>query len=566
MSEMSFNQSFASGVSDGLGLAGAGRVALAAVTVVLSALLGLGALKPPAARPAHEAPPAEFSAGRAMEHLRVIAGKPHPSGSAEAAEVRGYLLNQLGALGLLAEVQQTKVVSNIVARLAGSGGGKTVLLVGHYDTVPHSPGAGDDGLAIAAMLETLRALKAGPPPRGDVIALFTDGEESGLLGARAFVYDHPWSKEVGLVMNFDARGDRGPVLMFETSERNEQLIEELAEAGPSPFASSMMRAAYKLLPNDTDFTVFRNAGYAGLNFAPINGFVFYHTPADSLENVSDRTLQQMGSSMLALAYHFGNSGVPRAGEGDAVYFNVPGAALVRYGEGRVMPLTAAVAVLFAAVVGWGWRKKALSPRGIATGFLNLLLSLVAVAVVAAIGSWVVYTLHGGAEVIAPGDTLPSDLYALGLVAFAVGAASAVYAGFGGVRAEELLAGGLAWWLILLVLTSLFLPGGSYLFAWPLLPALAALAARTGPWKFWKRSVGGAAVLLACAVPGVILFAPLIYLLLAALTLKAAPLVLLPVALLLGLILPHLYAATAAQRWLLPCASSVLGVLLLALAG
>jgi hypothetical protein len=561
---MRFNESFDPGVSNGPGLAGAGRAALAAVAVVLSALLGLGALKPPAARPAHESPLAEFSAGRAMEHLRVIAGRPHPSGSAEAAEVRGYLLSQLGALGLHAEVQQTKVVSNVVARLTGSGGGRAVLLVGHYDTVPHSPGAGDDGLAVAAMLETLRALKAGPPPRGDVIALFTDGEEAGLLGARAFVYDHPWSKEVGLVMNFDARGDRGPVLMFETSERNELLIEELAEAGPAPFASSMMRAAYKLLPNDTDFTVFRNAGYVGLNFAPINGFAFYHTPADSLENVSDRTLQQMGSSMLALAHHFGNSGAPPAGEGDAVYFNVPGAALVRYGESRVMPLTLAVAVLFAAVVGRGWRKKALSTRGVAAGFLNLLLSLVAVAVVSAIGSWLAYTLHGGAGVIAPGDTLRSDLSALGLVAFAVGAASAVYACFCGVRAEELLAGGLAWWLILLVLTSLFLPGGSYLFAWPLLPALAAFAVKTGPRKLWKRSVGGAAVLLACAVPGVVLFTPLLYLLLAALTLKAAPLVLLPVALLLGLILPHLHAATAAQRWLLPCASSGLGVLLLAL--
>ena len=566
MAEIRFHESVAPVASAGAVLAGAGRAVGAVSAIVLSALLALGALAPPAVRPAQQVQPGEFSAGRAMEHLRVIASKPHPSGSAALAEVRGYLLAELGALGLRAEVQQTKVVNNVITRLTGTGdGGKAVLLVGHYDTVPHSPGAGDDGLAVAGMLETLRALKASTPPRSDVIALFTDGEEMGLLGARAFVYNHPWSKDVGLVLNFDARGDRGPVLMFETSERNELLIDEMAESGSPPFANSMMRDAYKLLPNDTDFTVFRDAGYAGLNFAPINGFTFYHTPADSLENVSDRTLQQMGSYMLALTRHFGNLGAAPAAEGDAVYFNVPGAPLVRYGERWVAPLTAAAGLLFAAVVGMGWRKKTLSPAGVAAGFLSLLLSLIAVAVVTAIGSWLSFTLEGGAGVIAPGETTRSDLYALSLVAFAIGATSAVYTGFSGTRAEELVAGGLAWWLLLLVLTTVFLPGGSYLFTWPLLIALAAFAIWTGPWRFWRRSAGSAAVLLACAIPGVILFAPLVYLLLAALTLNMSPLLLLPVALLLGLILPHLKATTNAQRWLLPCAASGLGVFLLVLA-
>lgn len=501
-----------------------------------------------------------------MEHLRVIARIPHPSGSAELAAVRGYLLGELAALGLHAEVQQTKVVNNVIARLTGAGdSGKAVLLVTHYDTVPHSPGAGDAGLAVAGMLETLRALKAGTPPRRDVIALFTDGEEVGLLGAKAFVYDHPWIKDVGLVLNFDARGDRGPVLMFETSERNERLIDEMAESGPPPFANSMMRDAYKLLPNDTDFTIFREAGYEGLNFAPINGASFYHTPADSLENASDRTLQQMGSYMLALTRHFGNLNAMPAAEGEAVYFNVPGAGLVRYRAGWVGLLTASIGLLFAVVVVMGWRKKMLSGRGVAAGFLSVLLSLIGVVIVTTIGSWLAYTLEGGASVIAPGDSRGSDLYALGLVAFAVGTTSAIYAVFAEARAEELVAGALTWWLLLLVLTSVFLPGGSYLFTWPLLFALAAFAIWIASGKLWRRSAGIIAVVLVCAIPGVILFVPLVYLLLAALSLKMAPLLLLPVALLLGLILPHLKATTATQRWLLPCASSGLGVLLLVLA-
>src|ERR1051325_3322500 len=394
-------------------LAGTGRIIVTVLAIVLSAALALGALAPPAARPAQEVPVTQFSAARAMESLKIIARKPHPSGSAELAEVRDYLLAQLGSLGLQTQVQQTKVVTNVLARMSGTGGGKAVLLVGHYDTVPHSPGAGDDGFAVASMLETLRALKASAPLRSDVIALFTDGEELGLLGARAFVYDHPWARDVGVVLNFDARGNRGPVLMFETSEHNESLIDNLAESGPPPFANSMMRDIYKQLPHDTDFTVFRDAGYAGLNFAPINGFSFYHSAGDNLENVSDRTLQQMGSFMLALARHFGNLGATPAANGDAVYFNVPGTALVHYREAWVMPLTLVNVLLFAAIVGMGWWKKTLSPAGIGAGFLSLLLSLIAVAVVTAIGSW----LAGGAGVI--GDTLRSDLYLLGLVAFAV---------------------------------------------------------------------------------------------------------------------------------------------------
>jgi hypothetical protein len=545
MVDVRLNEGVTTAASAGVKLAGAGWFIVTVAAIVLSAVLALGALATPAARPAQEVPLTQFSAGRAMDHLKIIARKPHPSGSAELAEVRDYLLAQLGSLGLQVEVQQTKAVTNILARMTGVSSGKAVLLVGHYDTVPHSPGAGDDGLAVVAMLETLRALKASTPLRGDVIALFTDGEELGLLGAKAFVYGHPWSKDLGLVLNFDARGNRGPVLMFETSERNELLIDEMVKSGPPPFANSMMRDVYKLLPNDTDFTVFREAGYAGLNFAPVNGFSFYHTSSDSLENASDRTLQQMGSYMLALALHFGNLGSMPTAKGDAVYFNVPGMALVRYREVWVMPLTAAIALLFAAIVVMGWRKKTLSPAGVATGLLTLFLSLIAVAAITAIGSWLAHTLEGGAGVIALGDTPRSNLYVLGLLALAVAATAAVYAGFAWVRAEELVAGALACWLLLLVLTSVFLPGGSYLFTWPLLIALAAFAIWTGPWKMWRRSAGTAAVVLACAIPGVILFAPLIYLLISALTLKMTSILLLPVALLLGLILPHF--KTTARR-------------------
>jgi Zn-dependent M28 family amino/carboxypeptidase len=170
------------------------------------------------------APPTEFSSGRALEHVRAIAQEPHPMGSAENAAARDYLVNELSALGVEPEVQTTTAAhyfvssvaeagtpENVLARLEGTNnGGKAFLVMAHYDSVPTGPGASDDGAGVATMLETMRALKAGPPLKNDVIFLFTDGEERGLLGARAFVDSHPWAKDVGVVLNLEARGTRVP--------------------------------------------------------------------------------------------------------------------------------------------------------------------------------------------------------------------------------------------------------------------------------------------------------------------------------------------------------------------
>src|SRR5947209_11141283 len=149
------------------------------------------------------APPEKFSAGRAMQQLQEIAQKPHPVGAVEHARVGDYIRSQLSGLGVSPEVQETTGLTNILARLKGTTQGKAVILVGHYDTVMMSPGASDDGSAVVAMLETLRALKASPPLKNDIIFLFSDGEELGSMGAKAFVYKHPWAKDVGVVLNFE---------------------------------------------------------------------------------------------------------------------------------------------------------------------------------------------------------------------------------------------------------------------------------------------------------------------------------------------------------------------------
>lgn len=88
------------------------------------------------------------------------------------------------------------------------------------------------------MLEVARALGALPPLRNDVVLLFTDAEESGGIGSEAFVSLDPLAAEGGVVLNLEARGSGGPVVMFETSEDNAALAALYASAAPQPVATS----------------------------------------------------------------------------------------------------------------------------------------------------------------------------------------------------------------------------------------------------------------------------------------------------------------------------------------
>ncbi|CUS45323.1 peptidase, M20/M25/M40 family [hydrothermal vent metagenome] len=199
-----------------------------------------------------EAPATQFSAGRAMKDVRTIARRAHPAGSAEIEDTRRYLMERMTGLGLAPQIHvQNAIVTrryfndvaigglmrNIVGELKGSDPAlPAVLLMAHYDTAPLSPGAGDDTSGVAVALEVARALKAAGPLRRSVIFLFTDGEESGLLGSSAFFESDPLRSRIGPVINLEARGDRGKTMMFQTSANNRTLVDVYRRSVGSPAA------------------------------------------------------------------------------------------------------------------------------------------------------------------------------------------------------------------------------------------------------------------------------------------------------------------------------------------
>ena len=264
------------------------------------------ALQPPPVQP-ESAPAADFSAQRARRHLQVIAGQPRPLGSAAHARARDHIVAALRELGLEPHLQHETVlhgagarlavvpVANVMARLPGSrrqaGGdpGPAVVLMAHYDSVPHSPGVNDAGNGVAAVLETLRALRAGPVLQNDVIALFTDAEESACSAPAPA--GPSWAADAGVVLNAEGRGRGGAVCMFRSVGDNGGMVRTWpgGAAGDGRFLAA---ALFDLMPNDTDLSVFAAAGIPGLDFANIRGLSHYHTGQP--EQADPRGLQHHG--------------------------------------------------------------------------------------------------------------------------------------------------------------------------------------------------------------------------------------------------------------------------------
>jgi Peptidase family M28 len=360
-----------------------------AIAIAIS-WFALEAQKPPDAKPA-DASLAEFSSGRAMAHVVAIAQAPHPTGSAEAKRVRKVLVTNLAKLGLAAEIQIPRdkrlEIRNVLARRKGQGsaGKKALLLCAHYDSVASGPGAGDDASGVAVVLESMRALAVGPPLDRDVIVLIDDGEEGGLSGANLFVDEHPWAREVGVVLNFDARGVSGPSFMFETSDKNDWLIRQFALASPRPVATSMSMDVYRIMPNSTNLTVFKRAGMAGLNFAFAGGSAYYHTSGDTPANLDPRSLQHQGDNALALARHLGALDLDLPSSEDVIYASLLGRTVLSYPQNWSMPIAVAVAVTFLVVAGVGlWSGRA-TFSGLGVGIVTWLIAAAASIALATTG-------------------------------------------------------------------------------------------------------------------------------------------------------------------------------------
>ena len=460
---------------------------------------------PPPAKGA-DAPADEFSSARARIVLQKLVGDgvPHPVGSERSAVVRARIVSELTQLGYQPQVRggfacdaygTCAEVKNVVARLDGQETGPAVMVAAHYDSVPAGPGASDDGVGAASVLEIARALKAAAPPRHPVIFLIDEGEEAGLLGAVAFVQDDPWAKDVRAVVNMDNRGTSGPSAMFETGSANGWLMQMYAKAVQRPDATSIFYAVYKLLPNDTDFTVFKGAKYQGFNFAFIGDVAHYHTPLDNFANASANSIQQEGGSALAALRALANSNLQFGGDSEAVFFDLFGWKMIWWPAQKTIYFAALSLALLILEIVILLRRQQMRMKNFLWGVVSWPVMILASGIV---GGILYFLLRAAGALPTPWIAHPAPMlmafWALGfLVAATLGLTFWRFAGFWG-----LWSGVWIWWVMAAVVLGLLAPAYSYIFV---VPALAA--GICGLAILFERGDGGFAGAVAAIVPAIV---------------------------------------------------------------
>jgi len=414
--------------------------------------------------------------------------------------VQAYLTKRMADLGLGPQARPFPSPRgegrNLLGVLPGADRqAPAVLLMAHFDSVPAGPGAADDAAGVAAVLETVRALATTQRQR-DLMVLLTDGEEAGLLGSKAFFTSDPARTHVGVVINLEARGNRGRAVMFETHQNATPLIRALVDSDSLAAASSLMPDLYRRMPNDTDLTEAIRTGHDGLNFAFFAGLGAYHRSADTPQALDPGSLQHIGEQTLRAARALTTATFASAQPGapapplpgrapDQAYADVLGGPVLQY--------PAVVGWALVILAGGGLAAYALrlaargrvSPAGAAAGALAFLV----LVLVLALG---LQGLGMAREALAGRHLSPLLRHAAGARAGAgllAAGLALVWAAVAGLRlrAESLTVGALAVLAAVAVALQAVARLDAFIFAWPLI-GIGLAVTLGGPDRPWVRAV------------------------------------------------------------------------------
>ena len=330
----------------------------------------------------------DFSAMRVSDDIRVIAKTPHsiqhPKERKVLADYLFYRLHQMGGDTQIIEYDtipskiggefsyaniysvfpppaETPLPDKLSSDLSQE---SYLLLVAHYDSrfrqvvgkdTVFSFGAADDGYGLGVIMELVAgAMKYRDEWKQGIKVLFTDAEEHNMDGMRsAFAENKEIFDGVNFALNIEARGVKGPALLFETSGGNEKLI-DLYSCARDPHGLSLTSVVYRLLPNFTDFTIIKDS-IPGMNFSVIDDLHYYHTDKDNYDNISLESLQHYGSQLepIVRKYLTGeeySSADALKGEEDIVFFALPLLGLFKFSKPVYIALNIIVCLLFLFVL------------------------------------------------------------------------------------------------------------------------------------------------------------------------------------------------------------------------
>jgi len=260
----------------------------------------------------------KFDGGRAYEDLRQQVGfGPRPAGSAALAQCRQYILAQLKEAGILAREQAFEVdtpigrvrMVNIIGTIAGRRPDR-IALATHYDTKLFREfrfvGASDGASSTAAVLELGRALTS---RQNDytIELLFFDGEEAfvdwyknndNTYGSRHYVQA---AQNAGTLAGLralvllDMIGDRDLTIRRDSNSTRWLTDVIWASAVKLGHRSSFLNEETTI---EDDHVNFVRAGVPAVDLIDLE-YPAWHTPQDTLDAVSARSLQIVGDVVLA---------------------------------------------------------------------------------------------------------------------------------------------------------------------------------------------------------------------------------------------------------------------------
>lgn len=530
--------------------------------LVLVLIVGILILIPLTQRPQVNNPSvalSDFSTKRALNHIEKISKHPHYVGSKNHEVVANYLETTLEKLGLETKIQEGTTLSdwgnlvkskNIMARIPGTSNSKALLLLTHYDSAPHSfsHGASDAGSGVGTILEGVRAfLNAKTAHKNDIILLFSDAEELGLNGAALFVTQHNWAKEIGLVLNFEARGTEGPsYMLMEVNQGNSALVKGFSAANVTfPVSNSLLYSIYKMLPNDTDLTVFREQGkIQGFNFAFIDHHFNYHTAQDDFAHISPKTIAHQGAYLMPLMTYFSNADLTKLdSKEDYVYFNLP-FSFMSYPFSWVLPMVWIAGFLLFFLVFLGLGKRILNGKTLLIGFLPLFGAILLAGFCGFFGWKILLKIYPNYADIQQGFTYNGHAYVGAFVSLSLAICFSFYSKYKpDNRIVNVSIAPLFLWFLLNLGIALSLPGAGF-FIIPLLFSLIILG------YFVVTQKTSSIVNLLLSIPALLLFAPFIIMFPIGLGLKLLVASSILTVLLFGLMIPVLGWLPKKRNWAL----------------
>lgn len=558
------------------------NILLLLCALVVGLVLGYRQTLPPRAPAGHtEEAIAIAQAGAApdfqlmLSHIKNMASEVHSVGSPGLARTQEYLMHQLTAMAYDYTVEDyllpfTEVLDllqqraayrnttedstiediieraglegapgmplrNIIVSLKAPDTAETIVFMAHTDSVKEGPGAFDDIVSVAALLEGLRSIQ-GHTFQRNLLFVFTDGEEQGLLGAAKFVEDHPELKEnTSLVINLEARGNAGALILFETTGNNLGMMQAYQEAVSHPFSLSIATAVYKTMQNDTDLSRFIMAGYPGINLAAIDGSWVYHTAYDNYDNFSRDSAFHYLDTVVGLVRHLAlTPQVALAASQDAVQFPLLAGKIVVLPQNTANLLAFLALGLILLITAWLFRAKIVQAKHLLPAILQQTLILAISGALSFLLLQFMYQANqrdGSFAMVLYGND--GDLVFAGLL-LGFSLVLSLMARKAWKTSDSPLSYALGMLLVpalLGVAAALLFPAGSYLFSLPVLAGLLALVLR-----LWYRPLSALYAGLACIL-FMLLYVPVVVLFYMALGIHATflvvPIALLPLSMFAG---------------------------------